>query len=323
MLHRNNHGWCYVHPPSTTTLPAHPILSPNPLLYKHVPRQEHPSCIASLSVTSSPLPPPRPKYLRRRPAPPLLVRILQVDSMPALDVHRQRMILPLVLPRPPRQMHVRHALAPRTLDVEAEPHVLCAPLVRLLGRREVPVARQPAPRGFSVGADFCAGAEQALALGVGADGGGGAVEVCGFGGGGEDVGEEEVGYAALFRMLDQPGVGREGRRTVMATPTRTMDRFMDCWTVREAFSPGERSLQRTAPVSLVTVTERRGGGGGGVELCVACAGLVIENAARAVGFRGMHKGRFVTGRRSWIASVGLYIAAIAMLQNWSDFGRMR
>ena len=34
---------------------------------------------------------------------------------------------------------------------------------------------------------------------VGADLTDGAIEVGGFGGGGEDVGEEEVAYAALFR----------------------------------------------------------------------------------------------------------------------------
>ena len=41
------------------------------------------------------------------------------------------------------------------------------------------------------------GTEEALALGVFADGGCRAVEVCGFGVGGEDVGEEEVAYTAL------------------------------------------------------------------------------------------------------------------------------
>lgn len=105
-------------------------------------------------------------------------------------------------------------------------------------------------------------------------------------------------------------MGEEGGRTVMAMPTRTMERFMDCWTVREAFSPGERSLQRTAPVSFVTVTERRVGWGGGVELGDARVGREVEKAARARGLRGRVGGRLVRGRRSWMASVGLYMAAI-------------
>lgn len=45
--------------------------------------------------------------------------------------------------------------------------------------------------------DFASWAKEPLAFGVGADGGCGAVEVCGFGVGAEDVGEEEVAYAAL------------------------------------------------------------------------------------------------------------------------------
>lgn len=94
-------------------------------------------------------------------------------------------------------MHMRDALTPRPLDVEAKPQMLRPPLVRLLGRRDKPVARQTRPGSFAESADFGAGTEKALAFGVGADGGGGTVEVGGFGGGGEDVGEEEVGYAAL------------------------------------------------------------------------------------------------------------------------------
>lgn len=44
---------------------------------------------------------------------------------------------------------------------------------------------------------FVARTEEGLAFGVGADEVGGAVEVRGLGGGGEDVGEEEVAYCAL------------------------------------------------------------------------------------------------------------------------------
>ena len=207
---------------------------------------------------------------------------------------------------------MRDALAQRPLNVESKLQVLGAPLVRLLGRRDEAVARQTRPRSFAVCADFRAGTKQALALGVGADGGRRAVEVCGFGGGREDVGEEEVGDAALEKIVSVlvGAGGGGGKRTVMAMPTRTTERFMDCWTVREAFSPGERSLHRTAPVSFVTVTERRVGWGGGVELGDASAGREVENAARARGLRGMLGGRFEMGRKSWIASVGLYTAAI-------------
>jgi hypothetical protein len=45
--------------------------------------------------------------------------------------------------------------------------------------------------------DLCAGTKEFLAAGVLPDHGGCGVEVGGFGGGREDVGEEEVAYAAL------------------------------------------------------------------------------------------------------------------------------
>lgn len=197
-------------------------------------------------LSSTLLPPPRPKYLRRRTSPLLLVRILQVDPVCSLDIHRQRVILPVLLPRPPRQVHVRNALAPRSLDVEAESHVLGAPLVRLLGRRKVAIARQPAPRGFAVGADLGAWAEQALAFGVGADGGGGAVEVCGFGGGGEDVGEEEVGYAALgwiVRIVGGEGRGGEGS---IRSWRRRRGRRTGSWIVGRCGRPSLRARGRSS-----------------------------------------------------------------------------
>lgn len=59
--------------------------------------------------------------------------------------------------------------------------------------------------------NFISGAEQALAFGVGADGGCRAVEVCGLGVGAEDVGEEEVAYTTLFQ--GQLGSGEIGRKT--------------------------------------------------------------------------------------------------------------
>ena len=48
-----------------------------------------------------------------------------------------------------------------------------------------------------MGRDLWAGAEESGDAGVGAEAGGGAVEVRGFAGGGEDFGVEEVRYAGL------------------------------------------------------------------------------------------------------------------------------
>jgi hypothetical protein len=92
-----------------------------------------------------------------------------------------------------------------------------------------------------------------------------------------------------------------------------MLRLNDCCTVRAAFSPGDRSVQRTVPVSFVTVIWRLigpgGGGGFGVlelELCVACAARDVEKLNRAIVLlRGILSGRRVHGLSSWIASVGL------------------
>lgn len=92
-------------------------------------------------------------------------------------------------------------------------------------------------------------------------------------------------------------------RTVASTPTTTTTRFALCWAVRTAFSPGERSDQRTWPVSPVSVMDLRGGGGGGggrggeVE-GPAKVGRVVERAARRV------RGRRRRGRSSEMASEG-------------------
>jgi hypothetical protein len=91
----------------------------------------------------------------------------------------------------------------------------------------------------------------------------------------------------------------------MTMPTSTTDKFIDCWTVRDAFSPGDRSVQRTAPVSLAIVTALLVGCGGPLLVCEDCEGREVENATRAARFRCMLTGPFVTERRSWIASVGL------------------
>jgi hypothetical protein len=122
-------------------------------------------------------------------------------------------------------------------------------------------------------------------------------------------------YAMGNRISDIGGMA--GRRTVATMPASITMRLTDCCVVRAAFSPRLRSLHRTAPVSLVTVTDLRVGWGGGVEelllvvLCVAHAGLVVESAALVM--RSELRGRRVVrkvGRRSCIASIGLYWEAM-------------
>lgn len=67
------------------------------------------------------------------------------------------------------------------------------------------------------------------------------------------------------------------------TPAMITMALNDCCVVRAAFSAGLRSLHRTAPVSFMTVTERRWGPDGGteelVEFGVALAGRVVEKEA--------------------------------------------
>lgn len=84
----------------------------------------------------------------------------------------------------------------------------------------------------------------------------------------------------------------------MTMPTRTTDRLKDCCTVRDAFSPGDKSLQRTVPVSLAIVTALLVGCGGPLLVSVDRVGREVENATRAARFRCRLTGRFVMGRRS-------------------------
>lgn len=114
-----------------------------------------------------------------------------------LNIHRQLLVLKVALTRPLDQMHMHHALAQRSFYVKFKAHVLSAPPICLLRAADIAIPRQSRPRGFAECCDFGTGAEQRGAAFVGADEGDGAVEVGGFGGGGEDVGEEEVTYAAL------------------------------------------------------------------------------------------------------------------------------
>jgi hypothetical protein len=87
--------------------------------------------------------------------------------------------------------------------------------------------------------------------------------VAGFTRRGEDFGVEEVGDGALEGTLAQcffyfrRNVEKE-ICTVNATPATTMTRLKLCCVVRAAFSPTERSLHRTRPSSLITVTCLRG-----------------------------------------------------------------
>jgi hypothetical protein len=100
-----------------------------------------------------------------------------------------------------------------------------------------------------------------------------------------------------------------------------MTKLKLCCVVRTAFSPGERSDHRTCPVSPVNVIDFLCGCGVGlfVELCVACACRVVENAAVRPSCALRHdvgwiRGRMNDGRRSAIASLGLYIAAMVTLK---------
>lgn len=108
-----------------------------------------------------------------------------------LDINRQLHTLVLTLTRPPRQMDMHDALPQRTLDIETHAHMLGPPLIRLLRATNVPVTGPAGPGIFAVGGDLRTRAQKLLAAWVVADLGDGAVEVGGFGGGGEDVGEEE------------------------------------------------------------------------------------------------------------------------------------
>lgn len=92
------------------------------------------------------------------------------------------------------------ALAQRSLDVEAKAHVLGAPLIRLFCARQEAVARPSRPRAFAIRGDLVARAKERGALWRGADLCDGAIEEGGFGGGGEDVGEEEGEDAALSSL---------------------------------------------------------------------------------------------------------------------------
>lgn len=91
---------------------------------------------------------------------------------------------------------------------------------------------------------------------------------------------------------------------------------MLCCVVRTAFSTGERSDQRTWPVSPVKVMDLRCGWGGGVgvEVCVACTWWVVEKVVRPRCDRllatGWMRGRRKVGRKRAIASLGLYMAVM-------------
>lgn len=248
-----------------------------------------------------------------------------------LDIDRQHLILIILLARALRQVHIYHPLPQRALHIEPQAQVLCAPLICLRGAVQEAIARISRPGILTVRGDLGTGAEKLLTSGIGADECGGAVEVCSFGGGGEDVGEEEEGDAALrdvnfssMLWYSRIRCGVKNGRTVARTPTTTTMRLKLCCVVRTTFSPGDRSDQRTRPVSPVRVMDLRdgcggGGGGGGGGLDVVWAARTcceVENGWRlragegAVmgalrhGLGGM-RGSAKDGRSSAMASDGL------------------
>jgi hypothetical protein len=75
--------------------------------------------------------------------------------------------------------------------------MLSAPLVRLFSTTEVAIARPSGPRAFAKGSNLGAWTQEFLTSRVLAYECCCAVEVGGLGGGAEDIGEEEVAYAAL------------------------------------------------------------------------------------------------------------------------------
>lgn len=107
--------------------------------------------------------------------------------------------------------------------------------------------------------------------------------------------------------------------TVKTTPVRIKTKLNDCCVVRAAFSPRLRSVHFTAPESLKGVTLRRCGcDGGGVEVCDAPAGREVEKAAMEILLRGDVLEMRKAGRRSWMASRGLY--EVVMVRICESFG---
>lgn len=112
--------------------------------------------------------------------------------------------------------------------------------------------------------------------------------------------------------------GGERWRTSPTTPATTTAKFTLCCVDRTAFSAGERSDHRTWPVSPVNVMLLRcgpGGGAPGVVVCVACRVWDVEKGVVSFALRGCVRGRRKDGRRSAMASVGLYIAAMVSALN--------
>ena len=99
-------------------------------------------------------------------------------------------------------------------------------------------------------------------------------------------------------------------------PTTTTARLALCCVVRTTFSPGDKSDQRTWPVSPVSEIDFLCGFGGGllVDVCVAWTLHVLDKALRPSCARrldaGWMRGRRRVGRSRAIASAGLYTAAI-------------
>lgn len=156
--------------------------------------------LSTISSFQFPLPPPRPKNLGRN----LLLRLLshQINPLMPLHIHRQLLMLILILTWPLDQMHMHYTLSPRPFHIKPEPHMLRSPSIRLGRAANKAIARPARPRRLAERSDLIGRPKKCLTAGIGSNHGDGAVEVGGFGGGGEDVGEEEVANATCRKYAD-------------------------------------------------------------------------------------------------------------------------
>lgn len=104
-------------------------------------------------------------------------------------------------------------------------------------------------------------------------------------------------------------VGSAAAHTVAMRPMATTMRLNDCCVVRTTFSPGESSVQRTRPVSPVSVMDLRDGCGIGLPGKVGSVAWVLRVVEKAARVRrvddGWMRGSSSEGRSSEMASVGL------------------
>ena len=143
---------------------------------------------------------------------------------------------------------------------------------------------------------------------------------------GEKTSEKRKKATAPCSRVRRPNHARGGGPTVAITPTATMARLKLCCVVRTTFSPGDRSDQRTCPVSPVNVMDFLCGADLGLlaGLWAACALGLVEKAARWArrARRGGMRESMSDGRSSAMASVGRYTAAM-LDRGWEIVGRQR